>query len=171
MPTPTNLDQLAAEYLSNSARWFPDLHHDDTRAAVHFALGLAGEVGELVELMAFVEPGELLDHRTGEELADVTIYALDLAAVLSIDLDLVWRQHELQATGLWPDLVVAAGLVCNVTKKLNRGDDVAPELLGEKIGRLVVECFTFAEASSIDLLAAMTAKVAVCEARWGGPRG
>lgn len=171
MPTPTNLDQLGREYLSNSARWFPELHHDDRSAAVHFALGMAGEIGELVELMAFVEPGEILDHRTGEELADVTIYALDLGAVLGLDLDLAFRHAELQATGLWPDLVVAAGLVCNVTKKLNRGDDVAPELVAEKVGRVLAEAFAFAEASSIELLAEMTAKVAVCEARWGGSRG
>ena len=46
-----------------------------------------------------------------------------------------------------------------------------PELLTEKIGRLLAEAFAFAEASSIDLLSEMTAKVAVCEARWGGPRG
>lgn len=171
MPTPTNLDQLGREYLTNSARWFPNLHAGGISAAVHFALGLAGEVGELVELLAFVEPGEVLDRRTGEELADVTIYALDLGAVLGLDLDLGYRHAEMLATGLWPDLVVAAGLVCNVAKKLNRGDDVEPELLTEKIGRLLAEAFAFAEASSIDLLSEMTAKVAVCEARWGGPRG
>ena len=95
----------------------------------------------------------------------------DLKVAESLDLDLAFRHAEMAATGLWPDLVVAAGLVCNVTKKLNRGDEVAPELVAEKVGRVLAEAFAFADASSIDLLGEMTGKVAVCEARWGGSRG
>jgi len=156
----------------NSARWFPHLHdYDDTSAAVHFALGLAGEVGELVEILAFAEPGQPTDPRTGEELADVTIYALDLGAVLGLDIDLAYQHGDLYATGRWPDLVIAAGLVCNLTKKLNRGDTPEAGQMEERVGRLLAEAFVFAAENSIDLLAEMTAKVAVCEARWGGSRG
>lgn len=174
MPTnPPNLNQLAAEYLSNSARWFPDLHADDLGAAVHFALGLAGEIGELVELLAFTEPGDPLDAATGEELADVTIYALDLGAVLALDLDAGFDPADgfEHPSGLWPDLVIAAGLVANITKKLNRGDNVSHDEMTRLVCQLLAECFEFAVANGIDLLAEMTSKVAVCETRWGGPRG
>ena len=171
MPTPTNLDQLAREFLANSARWFPNLHDDPTDAAVHFALGLAGEIGEFVELLAFTEPGDPLDPATGEELADVTIYALDLGAVLDLDLGAGFEPASEHAAGLWPDLVIAAGLVCNITKKLNRGDDVEAEQLARLVCRLLAECFEFALGNRIDLLAEMAAKVAVCETRWGGSRG
>lgn len=37
--------------------------------------------------------------------------------------------------------------------------------------RLLAECFEFALAEQIDLAAEMAVKVAVCETRWGGPRG
>lgn len=172
MPTnPHDLNRLAGEYLSNSARWFPELHHDETRAAVHFALGLAGEIGELVELVAFTEPGDPTDPKTGEELADVTIYTLDLGGVLGLDLDAGYEQAAEQASGLWPDLVIAAGLVANITKKLNRGDLVEDEQLARLVCRLLAECFEFALAERIDLHAEMAAKVAVCEARWGGRHG
>lgn len=44
MPTiPLDLNRTAAEYLSNSARWFPNLHADALGAAVHFALGEVDE--------------------------------------------------------------------------------------------------------------------------------
>lgn len=172
MPTdPHHLNRLAAEYLSNSARWFPDLHHGNRTAAVHFALGLAGEIGELVELVAFTEPGDPTDPKIGEELADVTIYTLDLGGVLGLDLDAGYQQAAEHASGLWPDLVIAAGLVANITKKLNRGDTVEPEQLARLVCRLLAECFEFALAERIDLLAEMASKVLVCEARWGGSRG
>lgn len=173
MPTiPLDLNRTAAEYLSNSARWFPNLHNEDpTRAAVHFALGLAGEIGELVELVAFTEPGDPTDPSLGEELADVTIYSLDLGGVLGLDLDAGFEVAAEQASGLWPDLVIAAGLVCNITKKLNRGDVVEVEQLARLVCRLLAECFEFALAEQIDLAAEMAVKVAVCETRWGGLRG
>lgn len=172
MPTnPHRLNWLANEYLSNSARWFPDLHHENRTAAVHFALGLAGEIVELVELVAFTEPPYGFDEKVREELADVTIYTLDLGGVLGLDLDAGYELAARDASGLWPDLVIAAGLVCNVTKKINRGDTVEPEQLARFVCRLLAECFEFAEAERIDLPAEMTSKVAVCEARWGGRHG
>lgn len=87
-------DKLAPIMLDNSERWFPALHDTRHSALVHFTLGLAGEVGELVEAI----------YTSGAKW----------------DADLIASSAEL-----------------------------------------------LAEESEIDLLAAIEAKVLVCEARWG----
>ena len=66
----------------------------------NLAMALTGEVGELVELFQWVSEAD--SHRLGhdprtsravrDELADVTVYLVRLAAVLGVDLDQAVRQ-------------------------------------------------------------------------------
>lgn len=173
-----NLNKLAGEYHANSRRWFPDLHIDGMEShatAMHFALGLVGEVGEALEARLMIDPRtetpELIAG-LAEELADVMIYALDLAAELEVDIPEAVMLGAPFADMDWAGMVIAAGLVCNVVKKMNRGDTVPPFKVSATIGRLFAEVLDVAAGYGIDLFAAMTAKVAVCEQRWGGgPRG
>lgn len=157
-----NLNTLAELCLANSRRWFPDLHTTSKGAAVHFALGLAGEVGELVELL--IARPEMTRPPGAEELADVTIYALDFAAEMSIDISILPA-----AVGRWPQIVIAAGLVCNAAKKANRGDRIDPPVAEAR--QLIAELFAFAEDRRFDLFREIDRKTAICETRWGGRNG
>jgi NTP pyrophosphatase (non-canonical NTP hydrolase) len=85
------INDLAQECLADSALFFPEIHVTPRKALVHFTLGLAGEAGEVANLvkkgnrgsMGWEEVAQLLRH----ELADVLIYLLDIAAVLDIDIE------------------------------------------------------------------------------------
>lgn len=71
---------------ANSVNWFPDIHAEG-RAEVHFALGLAGEVGELVNLIKKRHRGDQVnDQDVAFEAADCLIYLLDLCEELGVDL-------------------------------------------------------------------------------------
>lgn len=82
---------LSKQYLADSERWFPDLHLTPTSQIVHFGLGLAGEAGEVANLIKKFNRGSIrlleLRDEIAHEIADVIAYALDLAAVLDIDVD------------------------------------------------------------------------------------
>ena len=92
-----NLTQYGRRGLKDSRAWFPAIHLDrrcdgNERAALHFAIGLAGEVGEALNLIKKWHRGDaLLDGQLyldlGKELADCAIYLADLAAILGYDLD------------------------------------------------------------------------------------
>jgi len=93
MPAHTTLAELQARAYHDSQHWFPDVHADDRTAAVHFSLGIAGEVGELVNIVKKANRsgrwnGYVHDHHADlrHEAADVAIYLLDLCAALNIDL-------------------------------------------------------------------------------------
>lgn len=90
---------LAAEARANSERWFP-LVHDPEQAAVpllvHYALGLAGEAGEVANLVKKQLRGGRVygDQFLGDELADVFIYLLLLADEAGIDLQAAYERKR-----------------------------------------------------------------------------
>jgi NTP pyrophosphatase (non-canonical NTP hydrolase) len=91
--TPTTLGELQDRAIRDSRAWFPTVHATRQSALVHFALGIAGEVGELVNLIKKANRSDDFDGFTGEhykdlafEIADVAIYLLDIASELDIDL-------------------------------------------------------------------------------------
>jgi NTP pyrophosphatase (non-canonical NTP hydrolase) len=103
--TPATLNDLGDRMVADSERWFPKLHETDHSAAVHFALGLAGEVGELVNLVKKVNRGStsyvdvLAD--LAYEVADVLVYLLDLARVLGIDVDRALAEKHAICEARW----------------------------------------------------------------------
>lgn len=101
MSYPTTLDDTARECLANSRRWFPDPHERGIEHAIlHMALGIAGEAGEVVELVKkahrFGKTEEIDRKKLGDELADVIVYCLNLAALLEINPDVALnrKRHE-----------------------------------------------------------------------------
>lgn len=81
--------ELAVQCVEDSKRWFPE-----TANSVAFGvLAMAGEVGELANLVKKVERGSLSmkDSKTKYaiqmELTDVFIYLLQLSALLDVDLE------------------------------------------------------------------------------------
>lgn len=86
----THLEDIQRRALADSKAWFPDVHRSDHHAVVHFALGIAGEVGELVNLVKKVNRGSttFADEmvKIQHEAADVLIYLMDIAETLGIDL-------------------------------------------------------------------------------------
>jgi len=85
------LAELAHVCVEDSDRWFGDT--GTTHSVAYMALCLAGEVGEFCNIVKKVERRSLdiNDARTrldlAMELTDVFVYILNLAALLSIDLE------------------------------------------------------------------------------------
>lgn len=98
--TPVDIDlvdltAIARQARTNSERWFPRVHDPDRQAAplaVHYALGLVGEAGELANLakkalrLGNAEGAAFLATEAGPELADVFTYLVLLADELGVDL-------------------------------------------------------------------------------------
>lgn len=86
------IEEIAKAARENSERWFPALHaraaEGSIDLAVFYTLGLAGEVGEVANLVKkFVRANVTPDAATlGDELADVFIYLLLLADEIGVDL-------------------------------------------------------------------------------------
>lgn len=87
---------LARENLADCYAWFPDTPERSFEwHVVHFTLGMAGEVGEVVELVKKWQGGrpgyDIADPeirgRIAEEICDVLMCAGDLAAFLELDID------------------------------------------------------------------------------------
>jgi NTP pyrophosphatase (non-canonical NTP hydrolase) len=83
------LYSIALECVEGSAEWFGrgDLN---TSNLVHHALGLAGEVGEVANIIKKIDRGstslpEVYDHLT-EEVIDVFVYVMNLVGILDIDI-------------------------------------------------------------------------------------
>jgi NTP pyrophosphatase (non-canonical NTP hydrolase) len=81
------LQNLAKQAGEDGHRWFPEVQH-----LPHQVLSLAGEVGELANLVKKVDRGtdtfDDLRHQMISELMDVFVYAFAAAALLGIkDLD------------------------------------------------------------------------------------
>lgn len=91
---------LAKDMKADSQYWFPELHEgDQMKLITHYALGLAGETGELVNLIKKMNRGSLIEAEdVSNEIADVFIYLVDLAHSLGIN---VWdafvsKHHDLE---------------------------------------------------------------------------
>jgi NTP pyrophosphatase (non-canonical NTP hydrolase) len=151
-----DLNQIAAECLADSRRWFPDLHATDNAAAMHFLVGLVGELGE-----AWEAEGDAL----GEELADCAIYALDLGVTLDVDLDgfLPIATADDGAT------LVHLGRIANAVKKWNRDPATAPPDITVGLRDLMALIIGWSSHHGFDLLAEIAKKQAICEQRWGAP--
>lgn len=167
-PIPTNWNRLSNECLGNSRRWFPHLHDDDFTAAVHFTLGLAGEVGEVVEA---IEEGAASEDFL-LEVADVVTYALDLAATLGIDIDGT-PSGDYLPTGEAESLTIAAGTIANAVKKANRAEtpmialrDARPVIAGA-VRWILDTALLMADDEDANLVEVIAVKVAICEERWG----
>jgi NTP pyrophosphatase (non-canonical NTP hydrolase) len=86
-----DLPRLQERAIQDSRSWFPDVHATRRTALVHFALGIAGETGELVNLVKKWNRGSIdlddeLRQAMAHELADVVIYAMDIATEIGVDL-------------------------------------------------------------------------------------
>jgi NTP pyrophosphatase (non-canonical NTP hydrolase) len=74
--------------LGDSERWFPERSH----SLVHHVLGLAGEAGEVANLVKKLDRGDFtlqeaaIRYDLAMELTDAYIYLLNIAALLGIDL-------------------------------------------------------------------------------------
>jgi NTP pyrophosphatase (non-canonical NTP hydrolase) len=155
---PALLNDLADEFLRNSARWFPALHASTHTAVVHFALGLGGEVGELLEC----------DGADPDEVADVVTYAMDMARILGGDLSAAYDALPDQVGNTPREVAIAAGLAINLVKKYNRGD-YDQEHIAPLVAHHVAMVIAISRNIVGDLLGALDAKRAICEARWGRP--
>lgn len=150
------LNTLADRGLADSARWFPELHErGQLGLAVHYALGLGGEAGELLD-----------DPDSSHELADVVIYALDLGRILGADLD---AAYDRLPADVGPPTVhriaVHAGLALNYTKKLNRGDRTVEDVRDD-IAEHVAMIVALARNIVGDLLGAIEEKRTILLDRW-----
>ncbi len=88
------LCKIAAKARANSERWFPLVHNPDQAVVplyVHYALGLAGEAGEVANLVKKLlrfghDKGTDATPALADELADVFTYLLLLADECGVDL-------------------------------------------------------------------------------------
>lgn len=90
------LAALAAEMRANSERWFPRWHSPELGMplTVAYALGLAGEVGEVANVVKKMQrDGDAWrdEEGIGAELADVFTYLLLLADEYGVDLVAEYR--------------------------------------------------------------------------------
>lgn len=166
--TATDLNRFGDELVTNSARWFPALHERRLDATTHFALGLAGEIGELVasdDTAAGLDPSEL---------ADVATYALELGRSAGVDLQVVDQFDDLPADPLIA--LVHAGLAAvEVVKKVHRGD-AFDDALQARLGAAVVATYVLCDVLSAGITGEriewlIAAKQQVCEERWGSNDG
>lgn len=90
-----NLTDLAHQCHNDSKTWFPENADDIT----HHALGLGGEVGEVLNWIKKLDRGDFdlddegIRKEIGEEVIDVLIYALNMCALLGINPD---KMYELK---------------------------------------------------------------------------
>jgi NTP pyrophosphatase (non-canonical NTP hydrolase) len=96
MPADNLINDLAKQCREDSLAWFPDVADD----IPFFALAMAGEVGEFANLVKKVQRGSLdaksagTRHDLAMELTDVVIYALNLAALLKVDLHQTYKMKR-----------------------------------------------------------------------------
>ena len=90
-----NLAALQQRAIQDSRAWFPAVHESQRSAVIHFGLGIAGEVGELVNLIKkanreatwnVLDGGDKWRTALAHEAADVAIYLMDICSELGIDL-------------------------------------------------------------------------------------
>lgn len=92
-----DLTGYAHQAHQDSKAWFPE-NSDDI---MHHALGLGGEVGEVLNWIKKLDRGDFtlddegIRKEIGEEVIDVLIYALNMCALLGINPD---KMYELKRT-------------------------------------------------------------------------
>jgi NTP pyrophosphatase (non-canonical NTP hydrolase) len=93
---PSRTAELSLQCVQDSIRWFGDTV-TDTNAIPHHTLALAGEVGELANIVKKIDRGSLngrapvVRHMMAMELTDVFIYVLNLAGIMGIDLEEAYK--------------------------------------------------------------------------------
>jgi NTP pyrophosphatase (non-canonical NTP hydrolase) len=87
------LTQLRDQCMRDSHNWFPGvMGKDKIEDLKHHVLSLCGESGELANLVKKVDRGsldfdaEVTQLDLADELTDVLIYVLNVAAILDVDL-------------------------------------------------------------------------------------
>lgn len=86
------LHELARQMRANSERWFADFHATDPDLCVFYALGMAGEAGEVANLIKKRMRGSTIEIQDlYDELADVFTYLLLLADEVGVDLESAYR--------------------------------------------------------------------------------
>lgn len=98
--------ELAREMRANSERWFPRWHSPDLGMplTVAYALGLAGEVGEVANLVKKqMRDGQVAEgtEPLGAELADCLTYLLLLADEEGIDIVAEYRRKAAVNEARW----------------------------------------------------------------------
>ena len=98
---PANLKEFAARSLSDSVRWFPESSKwTHTKRVVHFAMGISGEAGEVLEHVKKMHRGgsDLDAEAVAVEVVDVLMYCFDLAAELGetygVEIDRLFEQKR-----------------------------------------------------------------------------
>jgi NTP pyrophosphatase (non-canonical NTP hydrolase) len=108
---PSTTAKLSIQCMEDSKRWFPDV----APSLPHHVLSLAGEVGELANLVKKIERGSLsfkdakVRFDVAMEVTDVYIYLLNTAALLNIDLEQAYavkRAENIRRFGVKPQLDV-----------------------------------------------------------------
>ena len=85
------LNDIAAQCVSDTQRWFGDKPHVST--INHQTLGLCGEVGEFANVVKKIDKGQLdlrdakTKVRLAEEMADIFTYLMNLSGMLNIDME------------------------------------------------------------------------------------
>lgn len=85
------LNDIAAQCVSDTVRWFGDKPHVNT--ITHQTLGLCGEVGEFANVVKKIDKGQMNPKdaktrvRLAEEMADIFTYLMSLSGMLNIDLE------------------------------------------------------------------------------------
>lgn len=82
-----HVNHLAFEMRANSERWFPKWHDGTLPLPIAYALGLAGEVGEVCNVVKKMHrDGHHDGEGLGAELADCLTYLLLLADEVGVDI-------------------------------------------------------------------------------------
>lgn len=102
----TPLNDLGKTLLVNSRRWFPEVSRNGFESEViHMTLGIAGESGEVVELVKKAHRYGTISGIDAEklafELADVLTYILNLSTVMGINLDNALAEKQAVCEARW----------------------------------------------------------------------
>lgn len=88
------IKDITDQCLSDSEEWFPSV----ATSLQHHCLALAGEVGELCNVVKKIERGSIDEESARQclvdETADVFIYLCNIAAVLGIDLEVEYDRKR-----------------------------------------------------------------------------
>lgn len=102
----SELYKLAQQCVGDSHRWFGDTvfnnEENELREMIHHALSLAGESGEVANIVKKLDRGSLSlgDEATRthleNEVTDVFVYLLNLAGLLDMDLEKTYKRVRFQ---------------------------------------------------------------------------